>query len=56
LYCQDIRHSDDPLYEDPVDDDVISRQAFENVPDAMKRMSRTRMNKLFSGYEGDPGK
>ncbi len=54
--AMDIRNSDDPLYEDPVDDDVISINAFQNdVPLAMKRMSRTKMNKLFAGYEGDPG-
>ena len=28
---------------------------FQNVPDALIKMSRTKMNKLFAGYEGDPG-
>ena len=58
--AMDIRHSDDPLYEEPstnpaVDDDVISRRAFKNVPKALLKMSRAKMNKLFAGYEGDPG-
>merc|ERR1712166_1334331 len=53
--AMDIRNSDDPLYEDPIDDDVISRAAFRNVPEPLIRMSRSKMNKLFAGYEGDPG-
>ena len=28
---------------------------FQNVPAALIKMSRTKMNKLFAGYEGDPG-
>ena len=26
-----------------------------DVPEPLKKMSRTRMNRLFAGYEGDPG-
>jgi hypothetical protein len=61
--AMDIRGADDPLY-DPVSDeiarketpgDVISREAFRDVPAPLKKMSRTRMNRLFAGYEGDPG-
>ena len=34
---------------------MISREAFQKLPEALKRFSRSRLNKLFAGYEGDPG-